>query len=120
MIDERQTREILLQYKKHGWNLRRVLLSAESGKNLSDSLKSFFGDAEIVSSEIDAAWFSRASINDRETWEIRRLSGTPFALVEVFEGDDDEDVREETRKEMETRLNQTASKPLNPNRDARF
>ncbi len=115
MINEQQAKEILAQYKKHGWNLRRVLLSAESGEILSDSLKSLFGDAEIVSSEIDAAWFSRASGIDNEAWEIRRLSGAPFALVEVFEGDDDEEVREETRKEMETRLNQLASKIRNQN-----
>jgi len=110
MIDEQRAKEILAQYKKHGWNLRRVLLSAPSKEILSDSLKSLFSDAEIISSEIDAAWFSRASGAGNEAWEIRRLGGTPFALVEVFEADDDKEVCEETRKEMETRLIQQASK----------
>jgi hypothetical protein len=110
MINAQQVQEILLQYKKHGWNLRRVLLSAETNNLLSVSLKNLFGDAEIISSEIDAAWFSRPSGADNEAWEIRRLSGTPFALVEVFEIEDDEEVREEARKEMETRLGQSASK----------
>ncbi len=115
MINEQQAKEILAQYKKHGWNLRRVLLSVESGEILSDLLKSLFGDVEIVSSEIDAAWFSRVSGAENEAWEIRRLSGSPFALFEVFEADDDEEVREETRKDMETRLNQSASKIRNQN-----
>ncbi len=107
--------EILLQYKKHGWNLRRVLLSAETENFLSASLENLFGEVEIVSSETDAAWFSRASGAGNEAWEIRRLSGTPFALVEVFESEDVEEVREEARKEMETRLSKSASKTKNLN-----
>lgn len=116
MINEQQTREILLLYKKHGWNLRRVLLSEESGKFVSDSLKKIFGDADVILFTTDAAWFSRASGAGGEAWELRRLSGAPFALVEVFENDDDEEVREEERKEMETRLSQSASKILDENR----
>ena len=108
MIGERQIQDILTQYKKHGWNLRRVLLSAPIAENLARSL---FGQTEIVRSKIDAIWFSRASFNDRETWELRRLSEAPFALMEVFEADDDEDVREDARQEMETRLLESASKP---------
>jgi len=109
MITERQISEILAQYKKHGWNLRRVLLSAETSENLSASL-SLFGQAEIVASELNAAWFSRPSNEGREAWELRYLSATPFALVEVFEKDDEEEVREEICREMETRLIEQASK----------
>jgi len=107
MIGEQEISEILAQYKKHGWNLRRVLLSAETSENLSASL---FGQAEIVASELNAAWFSRCSFEGREAWELRCLSTMPFALVEVFEEDDDEEVREEIRREMETRLTEQASK----------
>ena len=106
MIDERQIGEILAQYKKHGWNLRRVLLSASAKEKLPASL---FGQAEIISSELDAAWFSRASPEGREAWELRSLSTAPFALVEVFEEDDEEEVREEARREMETRLTEQTS-----------
>jgi len=110
MIDEWQIGEILAQYKKHGWNLRRVLLSASAKGKLPASL---FGQAEIISSELDAAWFSRASPEGREAWELRSLSTAPFALVEVFEEDDEEDVREEARREMETRLTEQASNIVN-------
>jgi len=110
MIGERQAGEILAQYKKHGWNLRRVLLSASAREKLPVSL---FGRVEIISSELDAAWFSRASPEGREAWELRSLSAAPFALVEVFEEDDEEAVREEARREMETRLTEQASNIVN-------
>lgn len=107
MIGEQEVREILTQYEKHGWSLRRVLLSAEIKSSLPPSL---FGQIEIVSSDVNALWFSRASFDGRETWELRHLSNTPFALVEVFEADDDEDAREDARYEMQTRLAAQASK----------
>ncbi len=110
MINERQTGEILAQYKKHGWNLRRVLLSAPAREKLPALL---FGGVEIISSELDAAWFSRASPEGREAWELRSLSTAPFALVEVFEEDDEEAVREEARREMETHLTEQASNIVN-------
>ena len=108
MIGEQQIREILAQYKKHGWNLRRVLLSAPIEENAARTL---FGQTEIVPSKLNALWFSRASFAEREAWELRWLSDAPFALVEVFEADDEEDVREDARQEMETRLLELASKP---------
>ncbi len=105
MIDSEQIQEILKQYQRHGWNLSRVLLSVPTKDVLSGSLKSLFGDAEIITAEIDAAWFFRASGKGGEAWELRRLSETPFALFEVFDEDDDEELREETRQEMQTRMN---------------
>jgi hypothetical protein len=104
MINHAQIREILAQYKKHGWTLRRVLLCAQMREGLNDSLETLFGETQIFPSEIDAAWFSRPSGNGREAWELRRLSAAPFALVEVFEDEDDEAVREEARFEMEQTL----------------
>ena len=108
MIVERQVRDILAQYEKHGWSLRRVLLSAVTKENLSGSL---FGQAEIYSSELDALWFSRSSFEGREAWELRHLSSAPFALVAVFEAGDGEAVREEIRQELQTQLAEQASNP---------
>ncbi len=110
MIGSEQVQAILTQYAKHGWNLRRVLLSAETKENLPDTL---FGQTEVVTSELNALWFARASSEGREAWELRHLSDAPFALVEVFEVDDEEDVREEIRQEMQTRLLEQASKSGN-------
>lgn len=110
MIGEREIKEILSQYEKHGWSLRRVLLSAENKANLTATL---FGQTEIVASDVNALWFARASFEGRETWELRHLSSVPFALVEVFETDDEEDEREDARYEMQTRLAKQASKSGN-------
>lgn len=110
MIGERKVKEILTQYEKHGWSLRRVLLSAEMEGDLPAML---FGRAEIFRSELNALWFSRASFEGRETWELRRLSDTPFALVEVFQTSYDEAAREAARNAMQTRLAEQASKSGN-------
>ena len=107
MIGITQIQEIIAQYEKHGWSLRRVLLSAATDNDLPASQ---FGKAEIVRADLDALWFSRISTGGREAWELRRLTGAPFALVEVFEADDEEEAREEARSEMETRLAELASK----------
>lgn len=104
MIDEKQIAEILSLYKKHGWNLSRVLLSAELEKTLSNNIENIFGKAEIVSSQIDAAWFTRPSTHSREAWELRHLSTTPFALFEVFEPETEESFRKEKIGEMEKQL----------------
>jgi hypothetical protein len=80
-------------------------LSDKLKSALADSIETIFSGAEIVSAEIDAAWFSRASgAEGREAWEIRHLSETPYALVEIFDEDDEEEVREETRHEIEQQL----------------
>ncbi len=101
MINAGQIREIVRQYEKHGWILRRVLLSPVTLGSLGDAPASLFGDAPVATADVDAAWFSRPSKGDGEAWELRRLSGSPFALVEIFDADDDEAVRDQTRQEME-------------------
>ncbi len=104
MINALQIREILSLYRKHGWSLRRVLLSRALQENLSDEIETLFDATEIAASEIDAVWFSRASGARREAWEIRHLSKTPFAMIEVFDADVEEDVRAGMLKNLEARL----------------
>src|SRR5678815_1415087 len=84
---------LVAQYAKHGWTLRRVLLSEGSLANLSDSVSTQFPAAECLLHEIDALWFSRKN-KDSETWELRLLGGAPFALVEVIEDTLSADERE--------------------------
>ena len=104
MIRPEQIREILSIYRKHGWSLRRVLLSEALRAGLSDSLEELFGDTEIFDSDLDAVWFTRSSRPGHETWEIRRLSTSPYALCEVFNQEDEDDVREEVLSDLEERL----------------
>ncbi|HRH46213.1 MAG TPA: hypothetical protein PKY82_31505 [Pyrinomonadaceae bacterium] len=104
MISAQQIQDILSLYTKFGWTLRRVLLSPKLKQNLGDSAQKLFPSAEIIQSDIDAVWFSRASGKDKEAWELRRLSETPYALFEIFETNDDAEFCEETRREMELKL----------------
>ncbi len=96
--------EALALYKKHGWTLRRALLAEKTRRELESSLGELFGDVEIGDFEKDAAWFSRASGKDREAWELRLFGEAPFALVEVFGPDQDENTRAEARRALEERL----------------
>ena len=96
-------REIVDTYQKHGWQLRRVLLRLETRAELEGETLSL-GAAEMEETSVDALWFSCASHNQREAWELRLLAESPFALFETFEPDETEEQREEMRREMEARL----------------
>ena len=96
--------EALNLYKKHGWTLRQVLLSEESRRDLGGSARELFGPAPIVGFGKDAAWFSRASGKDREAWELRLFGDAPFALVEVFGEEHDEEARAQMRRQLEERI----------------
>ena len=94
-------------YRKHGWQLRSVLLRPETNAELQsepglDSLP--LEAVQVKEAMIDALWFSRASHERREAWELRLLAESPFALFETFEEDETEEQREEMRWEMEARL----------------
>jgi hypothetical protein len=104
MIDAARTREIINQYEKHGWTLRRVLLAPAALDGLGAADEIVFGDAPVSPAAIDAAWFSRPSQDGGEAWELRRLSGSPFAIIEVFDRDDEDEVRDEALGEIEKRM----------------
>jgi hypothetical protein len=105
-------RELLATYRKHGWQLKRVLMSAQT----TGELRAAGGDGEVLrfesvavqESEVDALWFARASHEGREAWELRLVAETPYALFELFEADEVEEEREDVRREMEARLREYA------------
>jgi len=106
-------KQIVGTYQKHGWQLRRVLLRPETGAALRaepefDYLG--FGVVQVKEATIDALWFSRASHERREAWELRYLAENAFALFETFEEDETEEQREEMRSEMEARLREHVNK----------
>src|SRR5215203_325415 len=80
MIDPATVGEIIAQSKKHGWTPRRALLS-DANKSV---LLKFFEEIEVEFSDIDALWFSRRSNPGSEAWELRRLTGLPFALIAII------------------------------------
>ncbi|HEX8891339.1 MAG TPA: hypothetical protein VF779_19480 [Pyrinomonadaceae bacterium] len=108
-----QIREILATYSKHGWRLKRLLLTSEARALLTESEQDIFADAreeEVEDSTINALWFARPSHAGREAWELRLVAETPYALFETFEADEEEAEREEVRREMEARLREYAAR----------
>lgn len=105
-----QFAEIISNYRRHDWRLRRVLLRSETRAALDDKALKSFADASVEESELDALWFSRPSHAGREAWELRLVAEPPYALFETFEPDEAEEEREELRREMEARLRYYAAK----------
>ena len=98
MIDAAVVCEIIAQYEKHGWKLRRALLSPDSRNVVSH----FDGSVEVIGADLDALWFSRRSQPENEAWELRRLSSTPFALVTVVPTDAATDELEASLAQIES------------------
>lgn len=106
MIDIESIDKIVATYKKHGWNLRRVLLSAAVFANLPPNFSTVLGNAEVTESDLNAAWFSRPPASGSIAWELRLLGTTPIALVENI---DDRDPKfEDTLNAVEVRLRKLA------------
>jgi hypothetical protein len=103
MIDAAAFKGIIALYDKHGWKLRRVLLSAPLRERLAGQIPP---GIDVRDSDLDAAWFSRSSRPESTAWEIRHLSENPFALLEVIQNGADE-------KEAESALNAAEAKMLN-------
>jgi hypothetical protein len=93
--------EIINTYRRHGWELRHVLLRPETRADLNESVKRLFTGAPVMEAEFDALWFSRPSYAGREAWELRLVATQPYALFEAFEADESQEEREDTRREME-------------------
>lgn len=102
MIDPEAIRGTIATYMKHGWILRRVLLSAESHAARELLENDDFGHVPIHDSEIDAVWISRPPRPGGVAWELRYLGNTPFALVE--HADENAAEFEQTLADVEQRL----------------
>ncbi len=87
MIDAEQVRQIIAQYERHGWKLRRALFSDEP----SPDVLSAVSESAVVNSEIDGLWFSRDSKPGFEAWELRRLSASAFAILTIVKADLEEE-----------------------------
>ena len=116
MSQLRLFRDILAQYRRHGWELRRVLMRAGTLAELraeggGDAAGARFEGVEARESGVDAMWLARPSAGRREAWELRLVAETPYALFELFEEDEEEEDREDVRREMEARLREYVAPP---------
>jgi len=97
---------IIEQYEKHGWTLRRVLLSSPAEEPIDSQEPSSKGIV-VQLSDLDAVWFSRTSKPGRETWELRSL-GDPYALDAFLDDQMSEYERDELLRNTEDRMRQAA------------
>lgn len=101
-MDQKSVEEIIRQYERNGWGLRRVLITpARSGEFSSLSA---LGVPVNAAAELDALWFSRARADGRVAWEIRHLSDLPYAIVEVLDGMIDDDNLEKALSSAEQKM----------------
>ena len=77
--------EMIATYKKHGWELRRILLSPGSKSKVGARFAVTFPGIKFTDSGVDAIWFSRSPTGGPVAWEIRYLGNTPFALVQTID-----------------------------------
>lgn len=105
-----QFRATLATYRRHGWQLRRVLMRPATLAQLraatgtpADAAPQFEGIA-VQPADFNAIWLARPSHGGREAWELRRIGEPPYALFELFEPDEVEEDRADVRREMEARL----------------
>jgi hypothetical protein len=104
MNDVERIRAILSQYEKHGWILRRILISESFRSKLGNSDGELFGKADIIRSDLDAAWFSRSSSPGKETWELRFLGNSPYAIDSFLDDGMNASLREEILKNTEGQM----------------
>jgi hypothetical protein len=104
MVSIKEIRSIISQYGKHGWTLRRILSTSGSETDLSKEFLTF--DPQIIfgNSSINGLWFSRPSKADSVAWELRRTTGTPYALVTVIDEEVDEETMEEELQRVELEM----------------
>ncbi|GAC1397672.1 MAG: hypothetical protein NVSMB56_12710 [Pyrinomonadaceae bacterium] len=111
--------ETIATYRKYGWTLRRALLTqatldaVRSTENVDEKLAFDIENVALRESGVDALWFSRASTEGREAWELRFVSPIAYALFEIFEADEADEDREDVRREMEARLREQFGKKEN-------
>lgn len=105
-MDPEQVGQIIEIYARHGWELRRALLLNPEQPDLLPLL----AGAEIGRSDFDGLWFTRSSSPGTESWELRRVAGTPYALVVVIDDDVDDDERESRLEAAERKMSATLNR----------
>ena len=102
--------ELVATYRKHGWELRSVLMRPGTLAELHAPEALLLNNVLVKEAEVDALWFSRPSHNNREAWELRLLAQTQYALFETFEADETEEERDDVKLEMEAKLRDYVSR----------
>ncbi|MBX3245316.1 MAG: hypothetical protein KF685_12770 [Acidobacteria bacterium] len=111
-MSSENTAAIIEQYVRNGWRLRRVLAIDTDVSEIADD------DVQVIAAPFDGLWFSRKRHDGSETWELRRLFGTPFALLTVVNDDANEAEVDEILAEVERNMAATSIKASGKNKFA--
>ena len=106
-------KEIISTYQRHGWELKRVLITPTTRNGLAEDAE-LTNQASLIDAEFDALWFARPANAGREAWELRLLAEHPYALFAAFEADETEEERAEARLEMEHQMREQAGPKSEP------
>lgn len=98
--------ELVIQYEKHGWRLRRIVSTDALGPDILREIEAFGDGIDVGLSVVDGAWFSRRSGGRSETWELRHLGGSPFAMLARIEHDAGPETIREIRRTIEEKMSQ--------------
>jgi hypothetical protein len=106
MTEPDKIREIIGTYEKHGWVLRRLMLTEKTLQTLAsdDRLTTFLSSVKQDRS-LDMAWFSRPPRDGGVAWELRYLGEPPFALLETI--DENSPDFEDSLRAVEERLKES-------------
>ena len=96
--------ETIASYRKHGWQVQRLLMCKATADAFGTTGESGIEGIVPEVTLVDALWFSRPSHNGRVAWELRLVGETPYALFEAFEADCTAELREEMMCDMQKRL----------------
>jgi hypothetical protein len=118
MIDLESIDAIVDQYRRFGWDLRRITVDGNTIESVKTAIKQKYDRCEIQDASLNALWFSRKN-RDSETWELRRLDGLPFALVQVINADISDNEREDLLRSVELRMAETLPKSVSENQNGK-
>ncbi|MER3631263.1 MAG: hypothetical protein C4325_03060 [Blastocatellia bacterium] len=96
--------QIISQYRRFGWRMQAALVDNRDLENLLSEIGPLDENVEVRIFEIPCLWFSRRTQPDSDTWEIRRLRGNPYALVEVISDAATQEMRRAILQRAERRM----------------
>ncbi len=104
MTDPSALSSVIAQYHKHGWELKHCIARAASFEKLKAECGEAGHNVPIENGPVDGVWFARRSMPDRISWELRRLTEPPFALLTIMPDTFTDQQKVAALKEIEVRM----------------
>ena len=99
-----QITEIIEKYETFGWKPKILLCDEIKASNEVKKLASLKGFEIRHSQKVLAIWFCRENRKGSQTWELRKIGGTPIAVLRFINQSMTSDEKEELLKDAENEL----------------